>query len=520
MPQFHQIDNSKNVDVSLVASSYLDGLGEVARRRQLAAQQQAKVANAMKLAMDRLGIKGAQGAVDEDGAFVGSNFNPYNPTRGEKTNYGKSFSPDMPKGTNSEGKLLEYDAQKIGSLASALASIQPVGTGGIGVPWNQGQVITNQMNPVLQQQQQYHQQQQSQQSQQPQSPLGNPTLNNTIQGLLKTYQQSLGSSASSNIQAGTNFSSASSMNAKDGTLTTTTKNSEITDYHDGVTNRSLDAAALMESAFGIQDGPAAKAIAARQATIKSTDLANSTDGKTQQITAGELSGSSSMNVGANVGVGQSTSISTSTTTNLPSANTSNSSISATYIDDEQIDPQTGQKSLLSSNFNIDFDANDKLINKSQLLNKTFFGNQKTLNFDNNNKNTIVTQLQKNPGTPRRVPFINNTISTLMQTLTAGATVTINLGAAGKKQFTVSSNPADNKLLSDTLAERIAETTKSLSGGGALPLLEFDGTVINIGSKAKGSNVFLGLQLGDIGQNLQNKAGVNLLLNNLGVDTTK
>lgn len=291
MPQFNQIDAARNIDQSLSAGTYLSGLDGVAERNRVKQEKQQKIANAVQLAMQRLGHVGNKATVSEDGV-VDMNFNPFNNIKAERSDFGKFFDPTKPQGINSTAEIQEKGTETMAALVSGVASKQPIGTGGIAGVWNQASPLPGQIAQIL----------------------GTGGTSNTPDYgklIADMVEKNIAVSGRKDIAGNFNVTSGLTLNATDATKTTTTKNSEVTDAHNDYSVRNLEAAAILEKAFGIDNGPVAKMLEQKYKTIANTDMANSTDGTTQTATAGVIGGSSQMSIGFGTSVGNSTSISTS-----------------------------------------------------------------------------------------------------------------------------------------------------------------------------------------------------------------
>lgn len=315
MPQFNQINNNASFDQSLMSQSYIDGLGAVAERRSKERERQAKMINAVKLAMDRLGVVGNKAFVNEDGV-IDARFNTFDGRKkyGEDTDF--SYTGDhngRGPGTFSESALVNPGGDEALDRVSKMNAQQPIGSGnGILPIYN---TTTGTIQPAgslvkigiqnLQQQQQ----QQPQQPQQPQKPP--PSTADQVKALLDTYMQTTKSDGN-NTNVSWNQSNRLGFQQKYGVNKETTKNSKVTDASADMGFAALESSAILEQAILGTAGPIAEALKNKQNTVMRRDAAITTDGVTNDLTAGEFNVSSDVSIGGSVGVGQTTTISNST----------------------------------------------------------------------------------------------------------------------------------------------------------------------------------------------------------------
>jgi hypothetical protein len=332
MPQFNQINNNASFDQSLMSQSYIDGLGAVAERRSKERERQAKMINAVKLAMDRLGVVGNKAYVNEDGV-IDARFNTFDGRKkyGEETNFG--YTADK-VGKNTTASLVDNGGNAALANIAAMNAQQPIGsTNGILPLFNSVTQTGGGAGSIIQLGKQGMQQVLQQPTPQPpvtqQQAPGAQQTTNAITGLLKAHQSAVGKTA--NLTASYGAQSGLNMQSQLGTLTTTEQGSKVTDASSDLSVSALESSAILEQAILGGGGPIAEALKNKYETIKSADKARSSDGVTQSLTAGNYSVGSTVSVNGSVGVGQSVNINNSSNLSGPT-NTPTGSKSDIFIE--------------------------------------------------------------------------------------------------------------------------------------------------------------------------------------------
>lgn len=330
MPQFNQINNNASFDQSLMSQSYIDGLGAVAERRSKERERQAKMINAVKLAMDRLGVVGNKAFVNEDGV-IDARFNTFDGRKdGETTDFGYTANK---VGKNTTASLVDNGGNAALANIASMNAQQPIGsTNGILPLFNSVTQTGGGAGSIIQLGKQGMQQVQQQPTTLPsgtQQQQGVQQTTNAITGLLKAHQSAVGKTAnltaSYGAQGGLNHASQL------GTLTTTEQGSKVTDASKDLSVSALESSAILEQAILGTGGPIAEALKNKYETIKSADKARSSDGTTESLTSGNYSVGSTVSVNGSVGVGQSVNINNSSNlsgpTNTPTGSTFGVSLS-------------------------------------------------------------------------------------------------------------------------------------------------------------------------------------------------
>lgn len=325
MPQFNQINNNASFDQSLMSQSYIDGLGAVAERRSKERERQAKMINAVKLAMDRLGVVGNKAFVNEDGV-IDARFNTFDGRKkyGETTDFGYA---DNNVGKNTTASLVDNGGNAALANIAAMNAQQPIGsTNGILPLFNSVTQTGGGAGSIIQLGKQGMQQVQQQPTTLPpgtQQQQGVQQTTNAVTGLLKAHQSAVGKTA--NLTASYGAQSGLTMASQLGTLTTTEQGSKVTDASKDLSVSALESSAILEQAILGVGGPIAEALKNKYETIKAADKARSSDGTTQSLTSGNYSVGSTVSVNGSVGVGQSVNINNSSNlsgpTNTPTGST-------------------------------------------------------------------------------------------------------------------------------------------------------------------------------------------------------
>lgn len=318
MPQFNQINNNASFDQSLMSQSYIDGLGAVAERRSKERERQAKMINAVKLAMDRLGVVGNKATVNEDGV-IDANFNTFDGRKkyGEDTDFGYTANK---VGKNTTASLVDNGGNAALANIAAMNAQQPIGsTNGILPLFNTVTQTGGGAGSIIQLGKQGMQQVLQQPVPQPpvtqQQTQGVQQTTNAITGLLKAHQSAVGKTA--NLTASYGAQSGLNMSSQLGVLTETEQGSKVTDASKDLSVSALESSAILEQAILGTGGPIAEALKNKYETIKSADKARSSDGTTQSLTAGNYSVGSNVSVNGSVGVGQSVNINNSSNLSGP-----------------------------------------------------------------------------------------------------------------------------------------------------------------------------------------------------------
>lgn len=316
MPQFNQINNNASFDQSLMSQSYIDGLGAVAERRSKERERQAKMINAVKLAMDRLGVVGNKAYVNEDGV-IDARFNTFDGRKdGETTDFGYTANK---VGKNTTASLVDNGGNAALANIAAMNAQQPIGsTNGILPLFNSVTQTGGGAGSIIQLGKQGMQQVQQQPTTLPpgtEQQQGVQQTTNAVTGLLKAHQSAVGKTA--NLTASYGAQSGLNMASQLGTLTTTEQGSKVTDASKDLSVSALESSAILEQAILGTGGPIAEALKNKYETIKAADKARSSDGTTQSLTAGNYSVGSNISVNGSVGVGQSVNVNNSSNLSGP-----------------------------------------------------------------------------------------------------------------------------------------------------------------------------------------------------------
>jgi hypothetical protein len=334
MPQFNQINNNASFDQSLMSQSYIDGLGAVAERRSKERERQTKMINAVKLAMDRLGVVGNKAFVNEDGV-IDARFNTFDGRKkyGETTDFGYA---DNNVGKNTTTALVDNGGNAALANIASMNAAQPIGSpNGILPLFNSVTQTGGAAGSIIQLGRQGMQQVLQQPTTTPpaaqqqtvptgtQQQQGVQQTTNAITGLLKGYQSAVGKTA--NLSASYGGQGGLNMTSQQGVLTTTQQGSKVTDANPDLGTAALESSAILEQAILGSGGPIAEALKNKYETIRSADKARSSDGTTESLTSGNYSVGSTVSVNGSVGVGQSVNINNSSNlsgpTNTPTGST-------------------------------------------------------------------------------------------------------------------------------------------------------------------------------------------------------
>jgi hypothetical protein len=495
MPQFNQINNNASFDQSLMSQSYIDGLGAVAERRSKERERQAKMINAVKLAMDRLGVVGNKATVNEDGV-IDARFNTFDgrKTLGEETDFGyKGKHKDRGPGTFSESVLVNPGGDEALDRVAKMNAQQPIGSGGGIMPIYNTTTGTIQPAGTLVKigvQNLQQQQQQQQPQQQPQQP---PSTSDQIKSLLDTYMQTTKSDGN-NTNVSWNQSNRLGFQQQYGVNKETIKNSEVTDANRDMGFAALESSAILEQAILGTSGPIAEALKNKHNTITRRDTAISTDGVTNDLTAGTFNVSSDVSIGGSVGVGQTTTINNSTNIKQPGPTTTN----GTQLD---LGIESGLKpdgSPYAKTISTYFDQNDNLQNPSILENVVSTGGFGANNAifsklkDPNNANKIKNYYQ--------TPFFN-----MIDMVPDGKEIVI----GGKKITKNGSNFI--KELKDAIGNSYTDIVDKKQGASDVVELP-DGTILGFGVQNPGGhkeNTF-GVQVRKLGTSFRKQSEVRTL----------
>lgn len=466
MPQFNQINNNASFDQSLMSQSYIDGLGAVAERRSKERERQAKMINAVKLAMDRLGVVGNKATVSEDG-IIDAKFNTFDGRKkyGEDTDF--SYTNNK-VGKNTTASLVDNGGNAALANIAAMNAQQPIGsTNGILPLFNSVTQTGGGAGSIIELGKKGMQQVQEQPTAIPtetQQQQGVQQTTNAVTGLLKAHQSAVGKTAnltaSYGAQGGLNHASQL------GTLTTTEQVSKVTDASKDLSVSGLESSAILEQAILGASGPIAEALKNKYETIKEADKARSSDGTTQSLTAGNYSVGSNVSVNGSVGVGQSININNSSNlsgpTNTPTG-TKRSILIESGLDALGKNPHTMSREAF-------FDSNGIIQNVNNFVNVVSTGkygvNLAKITRDSDKENEVMRSFEGN-------------FSNIIKMYKPGDEVYI-----GGEKLVLSSTDNFHKQLKVALKKAASKIVTDKEGAAEVVRLP-DGTILSLGRQNNG-----------------------------------